>query len=87
MYIFGVEFRYWAVHGGPELDLLVNWKGRRIGFEFKFADAPRMTSMTRQTAVDLQLHKLWLVYPGDRRYELGERVEALPLESLANTLR
>ena len=78
---------YWAVHGGPELDLLVTWKGRRIGFEFKFADAPRITAMMHQTAVDLRLHRIWVVYPGDKRYELGERVEALPLDSLATVLR
>jgi hypothetical protein len=71
----------WAVHGGPELDLLVMRKGRRIGFVFKFADAPRMTSMAAQTVSDLQLEHLWVVYPGDKRYALGEKIEALPLSS------
>ena len=61
-------------------------KGRRIGFEFKFADAPRITSMTAQTVNDLQLDKLWVVYPGDKRYELGEKTEALPLNSSAAAL-
>jgi predicted AAA+ superfamily ATPase len=78
---------YWAAHGGPELDLFVIRKGRRIGFEFKFADAPRMTSMTQQTVNDLQLDKLWVVYPGDKRYKLGEKTEALPLNSSTDALR
>jgi len=72
----------WAVHGGPELDLLVMWKGRRIGFEFKFADAPRVTSVTTQTLNALRLDHLWVVYPGDKRYALGEKTEALPLSSV-----
>lgn len=78
---------YWAAHGGPELDLLVMRKGRRIGFEFKFADAPRMTSIAQQTVNDLQLDKLWVVYPGDTRYKLGENTEALPLNSVTDVLR
>ena len=31
---------FWATHGGAELDLLVNWGGRKYGFEFKYGDAP-----------------------------------------------
>ncbi|MBM3791454.1 MAG: ATP-binding protein [Acidobacteria bacterium] len=74
---------YWAVHGGPELDLMTLWKGRRIGFEFKFADAPRMASTVETAVRDLRLHKLWIIYPGTKRYLLAEKVEALPLVSLS----
>ena len=53
-----------------------------MGFEFKLADAPRMTSVTTQTLKNLQLDRLWVVYPGDKRYTLGEKTEALPLSSV-----
>ena len=34
---------YWATHGGAELDLFIERNGKRIGFEFKCIDAPRVT--------------------------------------------
>jgi predicted AAA+ superfamily ATPase len=79
--IAGRDVYYWAVHGGPELDLLVFRDGRRIGFEFKFADAPKMTPMIRVAVEDLRLDRLWIVYPGEQRYSLADKVEALPLIS------
>ena len=41
------EAYFWAVHGQAELDLLIMHKGKRLGFEFKFADAPRVTRSMR----------------------------------------
>jgi hypothetical protein len=41
---------YWAVHGGAELDLFIQHSGKRIGFEFKRADAPELTR-SMQTAI------------------------------------
>jgi hypothetical protein len=32
---------------------------------------------------DLRLRHLWVVYPGDQRYELGRRVTVIPLAELA----
>jgi uncharacterized protein len=81
--IGGRDVYYWAVHGGPELDLLVFRKGQRIGFEFKFADAPRMGSMIQQTVKDLRLDKLWIIHPGEKRYALADKVETLPLHASA----
>jgi predicted AAA+ superfamily ATPase len=77
---------YWAVHGGPELDLLVFRKSRRIGFEFKFADAPKMVPMIQAAMNDLRLDKLWIVYPGEKRYPLANKAETLPLTSCADVL-
>jgi hypothetical protein len=73
------EAYYWAVHSGPELDLLLVHRGRRVGVEFKFADAPTLSRQLRTAFADLKLESLWIVYPGERRYALKERVEALPL--------
>ncbi len=77
------EAYYWAVHGGPELDLLLMLRGRRIGVEFKFADAPRMDRLLDAALDTLRLDRLWVVYPGKRRYELSARAEALPLSDIA----
>jgi len=76
------EAYYWRTHNGAELDLLVIKNGRRLGFECKRTDAPRMTPSMR-TAIDtLELERLCVVYPGDRAYRLQDRIEVLPIRAL-----
>jgi predicted AAA+ superfamily ATPase len=73
------EVFFWATHNGAELDLLILKDGRRLGFEFKRADAPGMTRSMRIAMQDLGLDSLTVVYPGSRSYSLDERVEVIPL--------
>jgi uncharacterized protein len=73
---------FWATHAGAELDLLMLKDDRRVGVEFKRADAPSLTASMRVALADLELDALYVVYPGPRRYRLAERVEALPLAAL-----
>jgi predicted AAA+ superfamily ATPase len=76
------EAYFWATHAGAELDLLMFKDGRRVGVEFKRADAPRLTPSMRTALSDLALDALYVVYPGDRRYDLADKVEAVPLAAL-----
>lgn len=76
------EAYFWATHAGAELDLLLKRGDRRIGVEFKRADAPRLTPSMRTAMADLRLDALYVVYPGEQRYTLAERVEAVPLAAL-----
>jgi predicted AAA+ superfamily ATPase len=78
------EAYFWATHQGAELDLLLFKNGRRIGVECKRADAPTLTPSMRIALDDLKLDRLVVVYPGDRRYPLGDRVEVIPLTELAD---
>lgn len=73
---------FWGTHTGAELDLLVIKHAKRFGFEFKCSDAPAMTKSMRVALEDLKLDRLFAVYPGDRRYRLDEKAEALPLREL-----
>jgi predicted AAA+ superfamily ATPase len=73
---------FWATHNGAELDLLLFRAGRRIGVEFKRADAPTMTRSMHVALADLGLDALYVVYPGAHRYPIGARVEAVPLAAL-----
>ena len=75
------EAYYWATYQGAELDLLLFKKGRRIGIECKRADAPTLTPSMRIAMDDLKLDELRVVYPGERRYSLGRKVEVVPLRS------
>ena len=73
---------FWATHAGAELDLLMFKDGRRVGVEFKRSDAPQLTPSMRIALDDLALDTLYVVYPGERRYTLAPRVQAVPLASL-----
>jgi len=74
---------FWGTHTGAELDLLLFVRGRRYGVEVKFQDAPRLTPSMRVAVEDLQLDRLTVIYPGDARYTLGQRIEVVPLTDLA----
>ena len=70
---------FWATHAGAELDLLVMLRGKRYGFEFKHADAPGTTRSMHAATTDLGLEHLWVVYPGNESYQLGEKFSALAM--------
>ena len=73
------EAYFWGTHAGAEIDLLLFKDGRRIGVEIKRADAPRLTPSMRIAMTDLRLERLIVVYPGERRYALTEKIDVLPL--------
>ena len=73
------EAYFWATHQGAELDLLLLKGSQRVGVEFKRADAPSVSKSMRIAAQDLQLDRLYVVYPGDKRFELAAGIEAVPL--------
>ena len=70
---------YWATHGGGELDLLIFDKGRRIGFEVKFNEAPEVTRSMREVVRVLSLDHLYVVCPGRDAYPVDSRIIVLPL--------
>ncbi len=73
---------YWATQAGAELDLLLAIRGRRYGVEAKYGDAPSLTRSMNVAMEDLELQKLYVVYPGSRRYALEKKIEVLPLHEL-----
>jgi hypothetical protein len=82
---FGTRDAYfWATHAGAELDLLVMSQGRRLGFEFKYADAPGRSRSMLVALEDLKLEHLWIVYPGAQEYSLDEKITVCPLHDIAD---
>ncbi|MGQ0570877.1 MAG: ATP-binding protein [Armatimonadota bacterium] len=77
---------YWATQAGAELDLLLMLRGKRYGVEVKYADAPRLSRSMATALADLKLDRTWVVYPGDQRYQLHERVEAISLSGVREEL-
>jgi uncharacterized protein len=80
------EAYFWGTHAGAELDLVLFRRGRRIGIEFKYSDAPSMTRSLHVALQDLGLARAFVVYPGRRRYRVHEKVEVVPLSEVAGLL-
>jgi predicted AAA+ superfamily ATPase len=74
---------YWKLHSGAELDLFVQSNGRRLGFEFKFSDTPRLTPSMHSALEQLHLDRLYVVHAGRDRFPLAKGIEAMPLADLA----
>jgi uncharacterized protein len=81
---------YWATHAGAELDFMTLSAGKRYGFEVKYADAPGRTKSMHTALTDLGLAHLWVVYPGEERYDLADDITVVPareLPALVTTLQ
>ena len=81
------ELYFWHTHAGAELDLFWQSRGKNWGVEFKYEDAPRLTRSMQIAMEDLQLSKLWVVYPGKEIYPLSKTITTLPLEMLGTELQ
>ena len=78
---------FWAAHGGGELDLLVFEKGKRIGFEVKFSEAPAVTGTMRSILHLLALDHLFVVCPTPNAYPVDARITVLPVSELPELRR
>jgi len=78
------ETYYWGVHNQAELDLLLFLRGKRLGFEVKYSDAPRVTSSQRAALETLHLDSLTIVCPGSGCYSLDDRIHVRGLEGAAD---
>jgi len=76
------EAYFWGTHGGAEIDLVFPIRGRLQGVEIKWREQPRMTRSLHTAIADLELEQAWVVYPGDYRFPLADRVTALPARDL-----
>jgi uncharacterized protein len=80
------ECYFWGTQSGAELDLLILRKGRRIGFEFKYADSPRLTPSMKIAKEDLKLDQLFVIFPGKQSYPLADRIVVYGLEIVKEEL-
>ena len=76
------EAYFWNTQGGAELDLLLFLNGRRLGFEFKYADAPSVTRSLNVARADLKLKHAFIVHPGTKSYPLNDWAEAVAIGEL-----
>jgi predicted AAA+ superfamily ATPase len=76
----------WSIQSGPEVDLIIQKSTGLFGFECKGGDAPRRTSSMITAVRDLNLNSLFVIYPGDLNYSLGEKTEAIGFQNLKTLL-
>jgi len=81
------EVYFWGTHSGAEIDLVLVKKGRMLGVECKRVDAPRITPSMQTAREDLHLEQIAVVYPGTKRYSLGDGVTAVPLDAVADGMK
>jgi predicted AAA+ superfamily ATPase len=71
------ECYFWATQAGAELDLLIIKDGKRIGFEFKYTDAPKVTLSMHIAIETLKLDHLYVVFPyKEESFPLSEQITA-----------
>jgi hypothetical protein len=59
--------------------------GKRIGFEIKYTDAPKITKSMRIALEDLKLDHLIIVYPGKQTFPLADKITVQGLDSLSDS--
>jgi len=75
------ECYFWATHQQAELDLLIVKDGKKLGFEFKYASAPKLTKSMQIAQENLKLDALTVIYPGSVNYLLKENIEVIGLKN------
>ncbi len=73
---------FWSTHNGAGLDLLTFKNGKRIGFEFKYSDSPKITKSMNIAIEDLKLDHLYIIFPGKLSFDINEKVTACGLDAL-----
>lgn len=78
---------FYRTAGGAEVDLVLDWPdGRTWAIEIKRSLAPKVTRGLQSALDDLQPERSFVVYAGEERYRITEKVEAIGLPELCAEL-
>ncbi len=78
---------FWRTQTGAELDLLIHHQGKRLGFEFKYTDKPKITPSIRSALANLQLDHITMIYPGPHSFALNNSVTVMSIQDLYQEFR
>ena len=73
---------FWATHNGAELDLLIEKGTKKIGFEIKYTDHPKITKSMYIALESLNLDYLYLIIPGNENFKMSDKVSCLGIGNL-----
>jgi len=77
------EAFFWATYNGIEIDLFFLHRGHRYAVEAKFNEAPKITQSMQTVLRDLALDHLWIIYPGEQKYPVHEKITVWPLRDIS----
>lgn len=78
---------FYRTSNGTEIDLVLDWPDGRVwAIEIKRTSAPKIERGMRSALEDLQPERSFVVYAGEERFRLAEKVEAIPLATLCAEL-
>lgn len=75
------ECYFWATQSEAEVDLLIVKGGKKLAFEFKYSDSPKITPSMQKAIEILQLDELVVIYPGKKSFSLTDKIRAAAFES------
>jgi len=75
---------YWRTHGGAEVDLVLETRGRRIPVEIKLRSDPVPSRGLFEAMKDLGARTAFVVHGGRESFPLGRGVRAIPSELVAS---
>lgn len=81
------ECFFWSTHAEAELDLFMFKYGKRIGFEFKYTDNPRITKSMRIAIEDLRLNHLTIIVPKSDYYLLDQSIAVCGLDKVETVFK
>jgi predicted AAA+ superfamily ATPase len=73
------ECYFWSTHQGAELDLVCTINTKKIGFEFKVTDRPKITKSMHIALEELSLEHLYVITPIQQSFKLSDKVSVLAL--------
>ena len=79
------ECYFWSTQNKAEIDLFAIIQGKRIAFEFKFTDSPKVTKSIRIAIEDLELDKVYIIHPGSNAYRIDDKIEIWGIEKYLST--
>jgi predicted AAA+ superfamily ATPase len=78
---------FWSSHNHAKLDLLIVKDDKKIGFEFKYGQAPQYTRTMAIVEQDLKLDAYTVIYPGEVTYPLTETINVMGLKEFLENLK
>ena len=82
----GASMSFYRTAAGAELDVVVEFGQKRIGFEIKFSVAPKVSKGFWQSLQDVRPHQTFIVAPVQQRWPFADGVEVIPVGDIAEVL-
>jgi len=78
------QLSFYRTAAGAEIDLVIEYRSRKIGVEIKFSAAPKPTKGFWEALKDLRIERAYVVAPVQYRYALADGVEVVPVSAVTD---